>query len=166
MRTSILTSLLIVLLCVTHINCSGQECSASKEFITDIDSDCVDDTGDNCVGTYNPDQFDGDEDGVGTACDSSDTDDTTSGVTLIKETEIDLFGHYPLVSAEEAESSSYYVTETNCDIAEMVSHPDSINDGYITFTQNNFNCSVIYFNGEESVYCKDEKGCFGLYEMD
>ena len=73
-------------------SCSGNECAATSTIIDDQDSDCVDDSADNCVGWYNPDQFDGDEDGFGVACDSDDTDATTVGLALSEDA--DLIGRY------------------------------------------------------------------------
>ena len=40
----------------------------------DLDNDGIDDACDNCIGIYNPDQSDGDEDGVGDACEDDDGD--------------------------------------------------------------------------------------------
>lgn len=67
---------LLFLTGLTKTACTGNECSAVSTVITDQDSDCIEDSADNCVGFYNPDQFDGDEDGVGEACDVDDTDDS------------------------------------------------------------------------------------------
>lgn len=72
----LILSIILVLACSFQISCDGNECSATANFISDIDSDCVDDASDNCVGWDNVDQFDGDDDGVGAACDADDADDT------------------------------------------------------------------------------------------
>lgn len=92
-----LLSIILVLICSLQISCTGNECSATANFITDIDSDCVDDASDNCVGWDNVDQFDGDEDGVGAACDADDTDDTNVATvrgTLMDENPTDDDGTY------------------------------------------------------------------------
>ena len=66
------------LLIITGVftSCRGGTCAALGNSMLDQDSDCVADSGDVCVGVYDPAQFDGDEDGVGAACDSDDTDET------------------------------------------------------------------------------------------
>lgn len=71
-------------------SCEGGTCAATDNPLTDADSDCVEDSGDNCPLVYNPDQFDGDEDGQGFDCDSDDSDeavaliiDTTDQSTLV-----------------------------------------------------------------------------------
>lgn len=74
--------------------CSGNECSASSDYLDDIDSDCVADASDNCVGTYNPDQFDGDEDEIGYACDADDTAEGSISAELAVDTEFNLAGFY------------------------------------------------------------------------
>lgn len=80
--------------------CDGGICAASESVLEDADGDCVVDTSDNCISvenpgaTYNPEQFDGDEDGIGAPCDSNDTDDTTAGVSLIKEMSFNAGGTY------------------------------------------------------------------------
>lgn len=73
--------------CLFQIHCSGNECAATANFITDIDSDCVDDASDNCVGWNNVDQFDGDSDGVGVACDADDADDANVATVRTSETD-------------------------------------------------------------------------------
>lgn len=80
----IFVTLLLIFL-VTFSSCKGGLCSATEDGLTDADSDCLADTADNCPVNYNPDQFDGDEDGQGAACDSDDGDDS---VALIKGPEI------------------------------------------------------------------------------
>jgi hypothetical protein len=94
MYKKLIYSSLLIIFCSSQWACSGNECAASNDFYDDIDSDCVVDTSDNCVGTYNPSQFDGDEDGVGAACDSNDTSDTEAGVYLHKESDFNLAGYY------------------------------------------------------------------------
>jgi hypothetical protein len=69
--------------------CEGGECAATDSPLTDADSDCIEDGGDNCPLIYNPEQFDGDEDGVGVPCDSDDTDDTV-GSALVTGMELGL----------------------------------------------------------------------------
>lgn len=65
-------------------SCKGGTCAGQTDPLSDKDSDCVADSGDNCPLEYNPSQFDGDEDGLGFACDSDDTDDTIGTTELIK----------------------------------------------------------------------------------
>lgn len=45
----------------------------------DVDVDGIDDRSDNCPGLANPDQLDGDADGLGAACDEDELTDTGSG---------------------------------------------------------------------------------------
>ena len=74
-------SCLLALLCVRCVD--GGQCAANGTVLTDIDADCVEDSSDNCIyvsdpeSSYNPDQFDGDDDGIGVPCDIDDTDDST-----------------------------------------------------------------------------------------
>ncbi|MBU0506074.1 MAG: hypothetical protein ABII18_04735 [bacterium] len=67
---------LLIIIAGVFTSCRGGTCAALGNSVADQDSDCVDDTSDVCVGIYDPAQFDGDEDGVGAACDSDDTDET------------------------------------------------------------------------------------------
>ncbi len=87
---------LACLLCMGSLfaACSGSECSATSDFIDDIDSDCAEDSADNCVGTYNPDQFDGDDDGIGYACDADDTVEGSVSALLMVESEFNIAGYY------------------------------------------------------------------------
>lgn len=77
--------------------CDGGICAASESVLEDADGDCVVDESDNCISisnpgaTYNPEQFDGDEDGVGIPCDTNDADDTA---TLIKDVAFNAGGLY------------------------------------------------------------------------
>lgn len=54
---------------------------ASDAALVDEDGDGVDDRNDNCVGTENPDQVDGDGDGVGAACDPDEQGEPDTGDT-------------------------------------------------------------------------------------
>lgn len=83
-------TVLLLLLMPFFLNaCEGGECAATDSPLTDADSDCIEDGGDNCPLIYNPEQFDGDEDGVGVPCDSDDTDDTV-GSALVTGMELGL----------------------------------------------------------------------------
>lgn len=75
MKKNLLYIFLVLILLPFFVNCTGKECSATSTFLEDVDSDCIEDSSDNCE-LYNPSQFDGDEDGIGAACDSDDTDAT------------------------------------------------------------------------------------------
>lgn len=71
--------LLVLFLSLTLLSgCKGGTCGPLTSPLADADSDCVEDGADNCVFIYNPTQFDGDEDGVGFACDDDDTDDSVA----------------------------------------------------------------------------------------
>lgn len=61
------------------LSCKGDDqCGALSNPLSDADSDCVEDTSDNCPLVYNPSQLDIDEDGVGRACDSNDNDSSVA----------------------------------------------------------------------------------------
>ena len=63
----------------------GAKCGPSVDPLSDADSDCLIDSSDNCPLSYNPAQFDGDEDGVGNICDSDDADDTVGTTTAVSD---------------------------------------------------------------------------------
>lgn len=77
-----MTVLFLILMPFFLNACEGGECAATDSPLTDADSDCIEDGGDNCPLIYNPEQFDGDEDGVGVPCDSDDTDDTVGSALI------------------------------------------------------------------------------------
>jgi hypothetical protein len=83
-----------------HQSCGSGDCAADETVLTDYDADCVADESDNCVlaedpaGGYNPEQFDGDEDGVGYPCDTNDGDATGTGVSLIDGPSFNMAGSY------------------------------------------------------------------------
>lgn len=169
MGSSITKCILMAFFVLNLSHCSGDECSASKNFITDIDSDCVDDSSDNCVGLYNPDQFDGDEDSVGALCDADDTADTTTGVNLIKENSLNLFAHYNLQAADEMDFATVYaLSETTCANADdtIAVTPITVTGPYIEFDHKGFSCAAIWVNTEPTLYCrKNEEECFAYYEL-
>lgn len=70
---------------ISFTQCKGGLCAAKDDGLSDADSDCFADTGDNCPTIYNPDQFDGDSDSQGEACDADDTDNS---VALIKDPDL------------------------------------------------------------------------------
>lgn len=166
----------IYLLCMLVIGsfstaCSGSECSASADFLDDIDSDCADDSGDNCVGTYNPDQFDGDEDGIGYACDADDTVDGSVSALLSLNTEFNMAGFYEFANSCEnftalkIEQSQNKITATDEfeNIYQGLAHFDSENlkiSGSLKNT--NQTCDFIYdpFTNSMHVNC----GCEFLGE--
>lgn len=83
-----------------HQSCGGGDCAADKTVLVDYDSDCVEDENDNCVlaenpaGGYNPEQFDGDEDGVGFPCDGDDSNSGSAGVFLVNGPAFNMAGTY------------------------------------------------------------------------
>lgn len=113
----IIYSICFIALALGHMACSGNECAATSDYITDIDSDCVDDSSDNCVGTYNPDQFDGDEDGIGYACDSDDTVDGDLSAPLLVAADFNISGYYEILNGNCDLFSSLSVNQTGMDLA-------------------------------------------------
>lgn len=73
-------------------SCEGGTCAATDSPLIDADSDCLPDSSDNCPLIYNPEQFDGDEDGVGVDCDTDDTDDTVAAISADGDAEFALLG--------------------------------------------------------------------------
>lgn len=71
----------LALILVAFTQCKGGLCAAKDDGLNDADSDCFADLSDNCPVTYNPDQFDGDEDSQGEACDVDDADSTAALIT-------------------------------------------------------------------------------------
>lgn len=106
-RTQQILSCFVILAGLANFACSGEECSATSSAFSDTDSDCVDDSGDNCVGFYNPDQFDGDEDGLGYICDYDDTDDS---IAFVKE---DLIEEDLLQNPSDSENDSLEQEDEN-----------------------------------------------------
>lgn len=109
----------ILFLSLHFASCSGNECSATSDYLADIDSDCVEDASDNCVGTYNPDQFDGDEDEIGYACDADDTVDGSVNALLSIESGFNVAGFYEFsnncgnFSSLKVEQSQNEITATD-----------------------------------------------------
>lgn len=113
------------LLCVLGIflcmqtACSGGQCAANSSALSDIDADCVADTSDNCVNpndpasSYNPEQFDGDSDGVGVPCDIDDIDDTNAFTTLDHSgsTQFNVAGIYTIVKSSCSNASDVIITQ-------------------------------------------------------
>ncbi len=65
----ILFHCIILFLVLTLAHCQGDSiCGATQSAGKDADSDCVEDSGDNCIFVYNPAQVDVNEDGVGDSC--------------------------------------------------------------------------------------------------
>lgn len=119
---------LLALVCAAAFfgsGCEGGICAASENVLEDIDADCVVDESDNCVSisdpgsTYNPEQFDGDEDGVGVPCDSDDTSDTTAGVFLTGGAAFNAGGLYDFEgSCEDFVQTSLLQYETTVEISD------------------------------------------------
>lgn len=99
----------LVLMLVAFTQCKGGLCAARDDALSDADSDCFADLSDNCPVVYNPDQFDGDEDSQGEACDSDDTD---SAAALINGADFDI-----LLSENVGFESEYITPESNTSIA-------------------------------------------------
>lgn len=100
LRKSLLGLLLACSVNIAMTSCSGGNCAATNDVLTDFDADCIEDASDNCViaenpgAGYNPEQFDGDGDGIGVPCDTSDTDATTAGVGLVTDLAFNIAGTY------------------------------------------------------------------------
>lgn len=160
-----------LLMGVTQISCSGDECAASANFIDDIDSDCVDDASDNCVGYFNPDQFDGDDDDLGAACDPDDTDD--GSVALAKS---DLANPETTASLEQAEGKWSLVDKSCSELPQelTVTHND-VTQSKISFIKTKkgllfdetgaLRCRLYFENHLISLAClaAENPGCLGTY---
>lgn len=132
-------------------SCSGNECSATSDYLADIDSDCVEDASDNCVGTYNPDQFDGDEDEIGYACDADDTVDGSVSALLSIESGFNVAGFYEFTnncenfSSLKIEQSQNKITATDNlenNYQGLVDFENSIITG--SLKNENQECSFVY----------------------
>lgn len=78
----------------------------------DVDSDCTSDENDNCVVIYNPQQFDGDDDGVGAECDADDADEGVASLSAEVLTNISADAS-ALDSAPDF-SGEYVMTSSTC----------------------------------------------------
>jgi hypothetical protein len=156
---------------LVQISCSGDECAASANFIDDIDSDCVDDADDNCVGTFNPDQFDGDDDDIGAACDPDDTDE--GSVALAKPS---LANPATTASLEQA-TGKWQLVDQSCSGVppELTITPEDVVQTKISFLKTRkgllvdkigaLRCRLYFENDEISLACiaTANPDCLGTY---
>ncbi|MBF0104436.1 MAG: hypothetical protein HQM16_03810 [Deltaproteobacteria bacterium] len=154
---------------IIQLSCSGNQCAASANFLDDDDSDCVADTADNCLGWFNPDQYDGDDDGVGSTCDNDDTDDLTAGISLIDEPELNLSGHYKIVEDTSLNTSiegDYALSKTTCTTnIDHLSIGDSVSFNISPDANISQDCLLIYQPDDYMVYCSSpDETCMSLYE--
>lgn len=166
--------LILILIFIMHTACSGGECAATSDFLTDIDSDCIDDDSDNCVGWYNPHQFDGDDDGIGAACDSDDTDSSVAAVAWIEEPEADMMGHYALLNKRQSiHDSVYLLTQSSCPDQDHVLEIDPKTialDDKQTFQQGHHKektatCQFVYQPFKNKIFCThNTQDCISFYE--
>lgn len=114
------STFLVILLSFSALqlsSCKGGACAATDSALEDADSDCVADTGDNCGLLYNPDQFDGDEDGVGAACDADDTNDAVANITVVAasiSTSENFPASYLFSSQSPSQTMTFDAGVTNC----------------------------------------------------
>lgn len=96
------------------VSCKGGvKCGPGEDPLTDADSDCIEDSSDNCPLDYNPDQIDTDEDEAGVACDIDDSDETVGPDYDVSETSLTLATQYlsPEISANKTENPSLHNPE-------------------------------------------------------
>lgn len=146
---------------ISFMNCSGGECAAVNTVFEDFDSDCVADSNDNCVlaedpaAGYNPEQFDGDDDGVGVPCDGNDQDPNSTGVFLAKDLPFNIAG-------------SYLITEQNCFWPSEVSIQQNNVSVQISDLNPNLNGEVILNSDEQIAYTNfhsKQSDCFGIFDI-
>ncbi|MBF0104435.1 MAG: hypothetical protein HQM16_03805 [Deltaproteobacteria bacterium] len=130
------TSLTLLILLLP--SCKGSEnCGPTEDPQEDADSDCIADSADNCVFTYNPSQVDLDEDGSGVPCDADDTDETIGN--LVKPS-TDIPATLP--AATLPLSQPLYITPQTLSMPEQatLSNPDCL---YYLVSCDNFFLGVI-----------------------
>lgn len=111
-------SIVVILLSLGLVHCTGAECAATSTFIADIDSDCVDDASDNCIGWYNPLQEDADDDDFGDACDSAPNDSGAVGLT--RQTDLssyNLAGYYEADDATCDDFQDFAISQQHSDVS-------------------------------------------------
>jgi len=172
---------LLILTSLLQMSCNGNDCAALTNGIADGDSDCIEDTSDNCPGLANFDQVDLDADGVGVACDVDDLDGTIASTRA------------PLQLSAEAMAGTYTLQTSTCDFADdtlvltqhgedLLATGDKIGeyDTSITIDADDLsrlnllfdsqNCEAILANSSElSFYCHDlndtiSNGCANVFE--
>src|SRR3990167_8891590 len=95
---------ILAFFCALNQACGGGECASDKTVLVDFDSDCVNDDDDNCVlegdpaGSYNPDQYDGNNNGVGQPCDPFDAESLITA-SAYWESRFNMAGDYEFTDA-------------------------------------------------------------------
>lgn len=106
----------VILLCgffsLSFSACRGGLCAGQTDAQDDVDSDCEADDTDNCIMVYNPQQFDGDDDGVGAECDADDNDEGVASISaeVLGDVSVDPTGLTLLPDF----SGEYFLNETEC----------------------------------------------------
>ena len=95
--------LLVALVLFTCAACKGAECAAGLPASSDLDSDCLSDSSDNCPFTYNPLQRDTDENNIGDECE----DEEAIASLVLPDPELGIMMTYP----EPAESQNSRPTQ-------------------------------------------------------
>lgn len=124
------TLLLIVALGIA--NCKGDPiCGATVDPLSDHDSDCVENTADNCPLVYNPSQVDVDEDSLGDACDDdvSTSASLSSAFTIFNFSDVEIQGYLfneDNLSSENTNCVNQYIVSCFGEFLGTLAEPDSV----------------------------------------
>lgn len=158
-----------------NISCSGNECAASQDWIDDSDSDCVDDTSDNCPGIYNPTQLDSNADNIGDACSAAiiSPSENQPEPTLILMRPLESFLSDEYIVQKPRNGDFLSLSYSDC---KNENHPEMISELQTTKADEiwwhpdnyeNLKCLTLKDDLETKAYCQDEESkCLVIYDVD
>lgn len=173
-RFQLILSCSLLFCFLLQISCSGNECAATQDYVDDSDSDCVDDTADNCPGVYNPTQLDSNEDNIGDACSAAlilapDRTVPSETIFLKRLSILDMDDEYEIESVKN--HKTLLLNHHNCKTQPFeedgVSKTNHEGPWWHPQKQNNLDCVVLSNDSNTQVYCKDSKqDCLVIYDLD
>ena len=103
--------LLVALVLFNCAACKGAECAATLPASSDLDSDCLSDSSDNCPFTYNPLQRDTDENNIGDECE----DEEAIASVILPDPELGLMMTYPEPTESRNTLPTQDLKQKSCD---------------------------------------------------